>query len=235
MNTSNIAHRISKVRETINAAAIRSGRDPGDITLLAASKQVPVETILQAVDNGIKHIGENQIQEAEAKFGQFGIPQNKATLHLIGHLQRNKIRRAIKLFGVIQSVDSPILATKIDNIASELGEIVPIYIEVNLGSESNKTGIRPGHTIDMASHIASSKNLALEGLMTVPPYTEDPQGARPFFKTLKELRSKVNELEAFQDKKLGLSMGMSHDFGIAVEEGSTLVRVGRAIWQSHKS
>ena len=231
MNTSSIAHRISNVRETIKDAALKSGRDLGQITLLAASKQVPAETILQAVDNGIKDIGENQIQEAEAKFGQSGIPQNKATLHLIGHLQSNKIRRAIKLFGVIQSIDSPILATKIDNIAGELGKTVPIYIEVNLGSESSKTGIRPDYTIDLAGHIARSKNLSLEGLMTVPPYTEDPEGARPFFKALNELRSRVNELAALRDKELGLSMGMSHDFGIAVEEGSTLVRGGRAIWQ----
>ena len=216
-------------------AAIRSGRDPDEITLLAASKQVPVETVLQAIDNGIKHIGENQIQEAESKFGQSGIPRNEATLHLIGHLQGNKIRRAIKLFSVIQSVDSPSLATKIDNVAGELGANVPIYIEVNLGLEANKTGIRPNHAIEMASHITQCRNLSLKGLMTVPPFTEDPEGARPFFRALRELRSSVYRLEAFKDRQLGLSMGMSHDFAIAIEEGSTLVRVGRAIWQDPNS
>ena len=225
-----IRARILAVSERIARAAERAGRDASQVTLLGACKQVDRERVLQAIDLGIAHVGENQVQEAEAKFKGLERPDRLAGLHFIGHLQANKARRAVALFDVIQSVDSVRLAARIDGIARELDRRVSIYIQVNVGLESAKEGARPDQVIEIARYAASCARVELAGLMAVPPHSEDPEAVRPYFRMLRELRDSVCRLEDYAGASLGLSMGMTGDFEVAVEEGSTMVRLGSAIW-----
>ena len=198
--------------------------------MLGASKQVEQGRVLEAIALGIEHVGENWIQEAESKFSHPEMLHRPMTLHLIGHLQTNKIRRALGLFNVIQTVDSLRLAQRINSVANELNQQVPIYIEVNIGLEPGKNGVKPDQLMDVAKLVAQCERLELKGLMAVPPFFEDPEEVRPYFKMLRELRDTLQDLEPFHDRPLKLSMGMSHDFDVAVEEGATMVRLGSSIW-----
>lgn len=222
--------RLEQIRERIALAARRAGRNPQEVALLGAAKKVEPERILMAIRLGLRHIGENRVQEAEAKFKSLESLRHSATWHLIGHLQTNKVRRALELFDVIQSVDSIRLAQQIDHVAGELNRLVPIYLEVNVGLESSKSGVPPDQLMALAEAISHGRHLRLEGLMTVPPFLEDPEAVRPYFKRLRELRETVNQWHLFEHEVSGLSMGMSHDFEVAVEEGATIVRLGTAIW-----
>ena len=223
---------IDAVRQRVVQAAERAGRDPAEVTIMGASKQVEPERVLQVIAAGISHVGENQVQEADEKFNHPGFSESRVTRHLIGHLQTNKARRAVELFDVIQSVDSPRLAKRLDQIAGEMNRRLPVYIEVNIGLEESKNGIAPDSLTEFATMLAGCENLELEGLMTVPPESEDPEGARPYFRMLRELRDGLEQLEPFQGRILKLSMGMSHDFEVAIEEGATMVRLGRILWGS---
>ena len=225
-----IGFRVEKIRERIARAAERAGRDASQITVLGACKQVERGRILQAIALGIGHVGENQVQEAEAKFKGLERPDQLASLHLIGHLQANKVRRAVDMFDVIQSVDSVRLASRIDNIAQELNRHVAIYIQVNVGSEDTKEGVRPDQVMGLAEFVATCECIELAGLMAVPPHLENLEAVRPHFRMLRELRDDVCQLEYYRDATLGLSMGMTEDFEVAVEEGATMVRLGSAIW-----
>ena len=231
MTQDDIRLRLQVIRKRMAQAAERVGRDPSDIALLAASKQVGLETILRAIDSGIEHVGENQVQEAEAKFKDSEPAQRPFTLQLIGSLQANKVRRALQLFSVIQSVDTLSLARRMNNIARELDRQVPVYIQVNVGSEPTKSGVKPDQLIELAGSVAECENLGLTGLMAVPPDLADPEAVRPYFRMLRELRDSLYRIEPFHDSSLGLSMGMSHDFEVAIEEGATMVRLGRVIWE----
>ena len=230
MTQDDIGFRIEEIRERIARAAERSGRDADQITVLGACKQVERERILQAIALGIDHVGENQVQEAEAKFKGLERPDRLAGLHLIGHLQANKVRRAVDMFDVIQSVDSVRLASRIDNIAREMDRHVAIYIQVNVGSEDTKEGVRPDQVMELAEFVATCESIGLAGLMAVPPHLEDLEAVRPYFRMLRELRDGVCRLGHYRDVALGLSMGMTEDFEVAVEEGATMVRLGSAIW-----
>ena len=232
MTQTNAQINIEPVLERVAKAAERSGRDPADVAILGASKTVDPERVLQVIAQGIGHIGENQVQEAEGKFDHPGFSESRVTRHLIGHLQSNKARRAVELFDVIQSVDSARLARRLDQIAGEMDRKLPVYIEVNIGLEESKNGIAPDDLTELATVVAGCEHLELEGLMTVPPESEDPEGARPYFRMLRELRDGLEQLPAFQGRSLKLSMGMSHDFEVAVEEGATMVRLGRVLWGS---
>ena len=232
---SEIQVRIQRVQQRIADAAQRVGRHPRTVTLLGASKMVQPEWIEAATLHGIAHVGENRIQEAVAKFQRLPSLRDSATWHMIGHLQGNKVRQALELVDVIQTVDTARLAQRIDSTAGEMGRSVPIYIEVNLGLEESKTGVAPGQLLELADAIAPCQHLKLEGLMAVPPFTEDPEGARPYFKMLRDLRDTLNQRQLFDYEVGGLSMGMSHDFEVAIEEGATMVRLGSSIWGARPS
>jgi pyridoxal phosphate enzyme (YggS family) len=230
MTQDSIRAHIEVIRERIAKAAERAGRDASQVTLLGACKQVETERVLQAIALGVSHVGENQIQEAEAKFKGLERPDQLVSLHLIGHLQTNKVRRAVALFDVIQSVDSVRLAGRINSIAGELNRHVPIYIQVNVGLETTKEGVRPNQVVELAEFVATCEHIRLAGLMAVPPHSGDLEAVRPYFKMLRELRDSLHKLEPYRDATLELSMGMSDDFEIAVEEGSTMIRLGSSIW-----
>jgi len=221
-----IAENLTRVREGIDRAAERCGRHADDITLIAVSKTFSAEAIRAAYDAGLRHFGENRIQEMQAKRPQ--LAGMDATWHFIGHLQSNKVRPAVELFDRIDAVDSVPLARKLDAAASEHGKRLPVLIEVHLGGEASKSGVEPGALPALAEAIGLLAGLELRGLMAVPPYLDDLERARPYFRQLRELRDALSE-------RLGrplpaLSMGMSHDFEVAIEEGATEIRVGTALF-----
>jgi PLP dependent protein len=237
-----IAQNIAQVQERIAAACRRAGRLPEEVRLIAVSKTVPPERIREAYDAGLRDFGENRVQEAEAK--RPALRELDITWHMIGHLQTNKARTARELFRWIHSVDSLRLAEKLDRASAAisggesanlkaLGSIaapVPVLIEVNLGGEAAKSGVEEGEVLDLARGISALRALSLRGLMTVPPFTEDPERARPYFSRLREHRKVIDSARLPNVSMDELSMGMSHDFEVAIEEGATLVRIGTAIF-----
>jgi pyridoxal phosphate enzyme (YggS family) len=223
--------RLGRVRERIAEASIRSGRQPVEVTLVAVSKTHPADVIQQAIVAGATDLGENRVQEADAKIPLVG--RDAARWHLIGHLQSNKARRAVELFDVIHSLDSVALARRLDHICGEVNrEVLPVLIQVDLGKEDTKSGAAETEVLGIIKAIKQTRALSLRGLMTLPPYFEDPAMTRPFFSRLRELRDELTAQGAFGDQSGELSMGMSHDFEVAIEEGATIVRVGTAIFGS---
>jgi pyridoxal phosphate enzyme (YggS family) len=228
-----IAENIARVRERMAAAARRSGRDPGDISLMAVSKTVAAEQIAEAFAAGVRLFGENRVQEFAGKREQLAaLISDGAAFHLIGHLQSNKAARAVESFTAVDSVDSPALARKLNAAAEKVGRVLPVLIEINLADESAKSGVAPDspaldELLRSAPELAS---LRIVGLMAIPPFIEDPQGARPYFRRLRELRERIAARRLPAVSMETLSMGMSHDFEVAIEEGSTCVRVGTAIF-----
>jgi pyridoxal phosphate enzyme (YggS family) len=221
--------RFEDVRVRVDTAARRSQRSPDDVRLVVISKTHPPETIRAAMDLGLTDFGENRVQEAEAKIIELG--RGSARWHLVGHLQTNKSRRAVKLFDYIHSLDSVDLAQRLDDMCKTEGRAeLPVLIQINLGGEENKTGIDPHDLPELLATVNSCQRLRLIGLMTLPPYFENPDCARPYFKTLRELRDDLRRQGHFDGHAGELSMGMSHDFEIAIEEGATMVRVGTAIF-----
>ena len=224
-----LRQRLRHVQERIAAAADRSGRRPEEITLVAVSKTHPAETIKQAIAAGAADLGENRVQEADAKIPLVG--RNAARWHLIGHLQSNKARRAVELFDVIHSLDSAALARRLDRVCGELNRhVLPVLIQVDLGKEVMKTGAAETEVPKIIEALKETPALRLQGLMTLPPYFEDPELARQFFRRLRELRDELAMRGAFGGQSGDLSMGMTHDFEVAIEEGATMVRVGTAIF-----
>lgn len=224
--TSSIASHVEHVRERIARAAARSDRRPEDIVLVAASKTFPSEAIRAAYDAGIRAFGENRVQEWEAK--QAELTDIKPSWHLIGHLQSNKARRASRLFDWIDSVDDAALAAKLDDAAGETKEWLAILIEVQVDPTETKSGVAQVDLPALAEAVVQMPHLQLRGLMAVPPFSEDPRDARPYFRRLRRLRDDLEQ--QFGRSFPELSMGMSHDFEIAIEEGSTQVRIGSAIF-----
>lgn len=230
---SSIAENIKVVRERMESACRRAGRNPSEIKLVAVSKTVDINRIREAVLSGISIIGENRVQEAREKIEEFNRLQTSdfrlqtVSWHMVGHLQTNKAKTAVMLFDLIHSVDSLHLAEEIDRQAGKVGKIQKVLLEVNLAGEETKHGIPKEDAIDLLKEISKLNNISVEGLMTIPPFTEDPEEARPYFKELRELRDRTNGLRE-------LSMGMSNDFEIAIEEGATIVRIGTAIFGERK-
>ncbi len=214
-----IAERLELVRRRIDGACARSGRDPASVRLVAATKQVPVASILEAVHAGLRDVGENTVQEAATKKPALEAEASGVTWHFIGHLQRNKVPAAIGLFDIIQAVDSLRLAEALDRRATGM---LTVLLEVNVGQEASKFGFRPDEVAAALQTMRGLRNLDVIGLMTVAPAAPDQEGVRPVFRTLKLLAASSGLRE--------LSMGMSDDFEVAVEEGATMVRVGRAIF-----
>ena len=226
-----IADNIARVKQRISEAAARAGRNPDSITLMAVSKVVEPDRIRQAYEAGIRIFGENRVQEFSDKASAVK-DLAQAEWHLIGHLQSNKANKAAGLFYAIDSVDSLRLAQKLDQAAQQAGKILPVLIEINVGGEENKSGIAPDspELEEMLKAASSLQHLEVRGLMTIPPYTEQPEGARPYFQKLRDLRDQIASRSVPRIQMDVLSMGMSHDFEIAIEEGSTCIRVGTAIF-----
>ena len=226
-----IAENIAHIRDRIAAAARRAGRDPREIALMGVSKTFSAESIREAYVAGLRAFGENRVQEFAAKADALR-DLSDAEWHLIGHLQSNKAARAAELFSAIDSVDSYRLAQRLNSIAEGAGKTLPILIEINVGGEEAKSGIALG-SAELEQILLGApqwKNLTVRGLMTVPPYTEDPESARPYFRQLGEIREGIAARRLPAVGMDVLSMGMSHDFEVAIEEGSTCVRVGTAIF-----
>jgi len=226
-----IAENVSAVRERIAAAALRAGRQAADVMLMAVSKTQPAEKIREAYGAGLRVFGENRVQEFFVKAPAVA-DLHHAEWHMIGHLQTNKAAKTAELFSAVDSVDSLKVAEKLDAAARSLGKKLEVLIEINVGGEAAKSGVPPDSPALEEILIAAPRfeSLVFRGLMTVPPFTDDPEGARPYFRKLRELRDTIaaRRLPALAMDEL--SMGMSHDFEIAIEEGSTCVRVGTAIF-----
>jgi hypothetical protein len=220
-----IAENLEAVREKISAAALRSGRASSDVSLVAVSKTHPAEVILEAVEAGQDLFGENRVQEAIAK-----IPQLPGRLrwHLIGHLQSNKIRKALPLFELIHGIDSIDLARDVDRIADELGLFPKVLLEVNVSGEGSKHGFEPSLLERQLEELLALPRLQMEGFMTMAPLAPDPEASRPHFRALCALRDRLAKHAGIPFSTL--SMGMSGDYEVAVEEGATMVRVGSAIF-----
>ena len=217
---------LAEVRQKIAQAAVRAGRNVEDIKLVAVSKTHPASVLREAITAGITVFGENKVQEAEDKIAEVG--RAAAEWHLIGHLQSNKARKAVQLFDVIHSVDSLELATKLERICIEEGrDKLPIFVQVDLAGEETKSGISERNLPELVAYLRTCKCLRFDGLMLLPPFSDDADAARPYFKRLRALRDEI--LPGGE-----LSMGMSHDFEIAIEEGATIVRVGTAIFGERK-
>ena len=236
-----IAENIARIRQRIAEAALRAGRQPGDIALMAVSKTMPADRIREAFEAGQRLFGENRVQEFQSKHAELSaaspaLPSrsarcsaSSARFHLIGHLQSNKAAKAAELFQAVDSLDSLRLAERLDGAAAKLGKTLSILIEINIGGEQAKSGVEPGSAelLRLFEAMPSLSHLELRGLMTVPPFTDDPEGSRPYFRRLRELRDRL-AIETKMELP-ELSMGMSHDFEVAIEEGSTL----RAGWHGN--
>jgi len=226
-----LSENIAFVQERVSAAARRAGRTPREVTLMGVTKTQSPERIREAYAAGLRVFGENRVQEFAGKAGALADLAG-AEWHMIGHLQTNKAATAAELFHAVDSVDSVKLAEKLDASAREMGKKLPVLIEINVGGEAAKSGVA-ADSQELANLLASAARfecLQFCGLMTVPPFAEDPQEARPFFRRLRELSEKIAARRLPGIQTHVLSMGMSHDFEVAVEEGSTCVRVGTAIF-----
>jgi pyridoxal phosphate enzyme (YggS family) len=223
-----IAGNIARLRERMAAACLRSGRRPEDVKLLAVAKTVSPELIRQAYEAGLRDFGENRVQEAEAK--RPALADLDATWHLVGHLQTNKAKPARELFQYIHSMDSLRLAERLDRVASPGGQRLPVLLEVNLGEELTKSGAREGELLQLALGVSQLPTLELRGLMAMPPLFEDPDKTRPFFRRLREFAEMIESHRLPGVSMRELSMGMSHDFEVAIEEGATMIRIGTAIF-----
>jgi pyridoxal phosphate enzyme (YggS family) len=226
-----IAENILEVQKRIAAAAQRAGRDADEITLMAVSKTFPAENIREAYAAGLRVFGENRVQEFAGKVSELR-DLTDAKWHLIGHLQTNKAAKAAELFDAVDSVDSIRSAEKLNTFVGSSGKSLPVLVEINIGGETAKSGVAPNSNELEAILQAAPQwtNLAIRGLMTVPPYTEDPEGSRPYFRQLRELRDSIASRGLSKITMAVLSMGMSHDFEVAIEEGATCVRVGTDIF-----
>ena len=220
-----IRENLKHVREAISESAVRAGRDPSSVLLIAVSKTFPADRIVEAYACGQRDFGENRVQEFCEKLPQLHLPD--ARFHFIGHLQSNKVSQAI-VFDWIETIDSERLARRLNEAAAKTGKVMPVLIEVKLGEEAAKTGIAESEVAALAATVESLPNLELKGLMTIPPYLPDPADSRPYFRRLRELRDRLRASGFPQLTEL--SMGMTRDFPIAIEEGATIVRVGTAIF-----
>jgi len=223
--SSTVAENLARIRERIEHAAQRAGRRAEEITLVGVSKTFRAERIREAFDAGVRHFGENRVQDFEAKLPL--VQDLSAVWHFVGHPQRNKAARTLALFHTVDSVDNLPLAEKLDHAAGE-GRRLPVLIEVRLDTAPKKSGCEPADLPRLAEGVLLMTHLELRGLMTVPPVSSDPEHARPMFRRLRELR---DEMATLLDWPLSeLSMGMSHDFEVAIEEGATQIRVGTALF-----
>jgi pyridoxal phosphate enzyme (YggS family) len=222
-----IAENLARVRERMEAAARRAGRSPEKIRLVAVSKTVDLERIRQAIEAGVGSLGENYVQEAQKKIEALG---HRVAWHYIGHLQTNKARAAAALFDFIHSVDSLRLAEELDRAALQQKKVLPVLLQVNLAGEESKFGASETEVVRLLELFSNLRGVSVKGLMAMPPFFEDSEESRPYFRALKKLAESVAQKKMPGILMEELSMGMSNDFEVAIEEGATLVRVGTAIF-----
>lgn len=232
-NSSDAIAALEQIRARIEAACARANRQADEIVLIGASKTVPAARIETFVNCGLEHVGENYVQEGVAKVKQFArstsFPIKDTHFHFIGSLQSNKARETVEYFDFIHSVDRQSLINALDKAARQIGKTQNVLIQVNLGDEASKAGCALEDTSTLAAQIAATSNLKLCGLMCLPPYDENPETRRPYFRKLRKLRDEIQPRFA-GDGVLHLSMGMSDDFEIAIEEGATMIRVGTLLF-----
>lgn len=219
---------IQKIRDRIKRAAKACGRDPESVTLVAVTKTKGIETVETAIDLGIDIVGENYIQEAREKFN--ALYEKPVQWHFIGHLQSNKAKYAVRMFDLIHSVDSVKLAKEINKQAKKHDKIQKILVQVNISEEASKSGTTKKDTLEIIETISQMEHISIQGLMTMPPFFNAPDKVRPYFKELRMLCHEIDEKRMPNVKMTHLSMGMTGDFEVAIEEGATLVRIGTAIF-----
>ena len=222
-----IADNILRIRENIADAARRANRNPSDIRLMGVTKTVDDQRIEEAIRSGLDIIGENYVQEGKRKIEKMG---KTLEWHMIGHLQTNKAKYAVRLFDMIHSVDRLKLAQELDKRAGAAGIRMKILVEVNVSGEETKSGIARSDAIDLIKEISTLEHISLQGLMTMPPWFDNPEDARPYFAALRELRDEIIKENIPNVEMNELSMGMTQDYQVAVEEGATIVRIGTAIF-----
>lgn len=223
-----IKDNIKDINNRIKSACKKSGRDPSDITVVCVTKGIDPYRVSEVFIHGIRDIGENRVQEAAKKKSEV-LPGIK--WHLVGHLQTNKVKDAIKIFGLIHSVDSIELARKIDKEAGKIGRAVDMLIQVNTSGEESKYGIRPQEVSNFLKSVSSLPNAKVLGLMTITPLTEDPETVRPYLRALRELSESIMNESIPNVEMRYLSMGMSQDYEVAIQEGANILRIGRAIFK----
>ncbi|MFA7464373.1 MAG: YggS family pyridoxal phosphate-dependent enzyme [Syntrophales bacterium] len=222
-----VSREIEEVREIIAETASRAGRDPSDVKLMAVTKSVDDERIMEAIEAGVDMIGENYVQEAKRKIEKMG---RKVPWHMIGHLQTNKAKYAVRLFDLVHSVNRIGLAQELARRSSQAGLVSRVLIEVNLSGEPTKSGAPPDQALSLIRECSRIPGLSIQGLMTMAPWSDNPEDARPIFRGLRQLRDRISgeKIEGISMKEL--SMGMSDDFQVAIEEGATIVRIGRRLF-----
>jgi pyridoxal phosphate enzyme (YggS family) len=223
-----IKDRLEKVKNRIKKAAIACDRNPESIALVAVSKTVSAGTVQKAIEAGATILGENYVQEARDKIAD--LVNAPVSWHFIGHLQSNKAKYAVKLFDLIHSVDSLKLARELNKQAQKIGKIQQIFVQVNISREETKSGISVDETMNLVKDISRLENLSIRGLMTMPPFFNQPEKVRPFFAALRDLRDQILQTAPSNVSMDELSMGMTGDFEVAIEQGATMVRVGTAIF-----
>lgn len=226
-----VAENIIQIKRRIERSCQKVSRSPDEITLIAVTKTVGIDAINDALGSSIEHFGENRVQEAEQKIEQIGA---KATWHLIGHLQTNKVKKALQLFDMIHSVDSLHLAEEINKRAIQMRRAMPCLIEVKTSEEATKFGVSPENTVQFVQQIAQFPGLRIQGLMTIGAFLPDPEQVRPCFRLLREVRDDILKAGIERVEMKFLSMGMTNDFDVAIEEGANMIRVGRAIFGERK-
>jgi pyridoxal phosphate enzyme (YggS family) len=226
-----VAGNYRQILDRIGEAAVKRGRNPKDIKLLAAAKAQSIDSVRAAVAAGVSLIGENYVQEGQEKKAQI---TQFVEWHMIGHLQRNKAKAAVEIFDLIESLDSVALARELEKQGKRIGKKIRALVEVNLAGEESKSGIAKADLASLLEAIATLDHVAVEGLMTVPLFREDPEEIRPYFRELRELKMKFNAQRIPNVNLTELSMGMTHDYPVAVEEGATIVRIGTALFGPRK-
>ena len=227
-----VAERLAEVQRRCREACQRCGRDPEGVTLLGISKRQPLERVRAAIAAGLKVLGENQVQEAVSKSSSLAVDVD---WHLVGHLQSNKVKPAVRLFDTIHSIDRSKIARKIDGEAARQGRRIRGFVQVNLGAEPSKHGYPVEELFETIAPLAELRNLEIVGLMAIPPYEEDTDAAREWFRRLRQTRDDLLTRSEWRECPGWLSMGMSHDFEVAIEEGVTHVRVGTSIFGKRPS
>jgi hypothetical protein len=223
-----LKQRLEQVKERIRQAAESCNRDADSIRLVAVSKTIAADTVREAIEAGVTILGENYVQEARDKFN--ALVQYPVSWHFIGHLQSNKAKYGVRLFDLIHSVDSLKLARELDKQAAKVDKVQHILVQVNISGEDTKSGISADEAPGLIAEISQLKNIAVKGLMTMPPYFYQPEKVRPFFAALRELRDRIKAQSLPHVSMDELSMGMTGDFEVAIKEGATLVRIGTAIF-----
>lgn len=226
MDSQTIARNIERVKATIADACRKSGRRPEDVRLIAVTKYVGIDTTRAVLDLGIEHIGENRVQEAVPKYDKLG---SRGTWHFIGHLQSNKVKNVLGRFTYIHSLDRHSLAKEIQKRAAKRAMTVNCLLQVNVSGEKSKFGLAPSELVEFAKEVADMSNIRIVGLMTMAPFVDNPEEVRPVFRELRSLRDQLYRLELPRVGKLELSMGMSNDYTVAIEEGATMVRLGSVL------